>query len=307
MDVTLSGRVAVVTGAGGGLGRAYALELARRGARVVINDMGSSLSGDGGQSTPADSVVDEIRAAGGTAVASCESVATPEGGEAIAATAVDTFGSVDIVINNAGILRDRSMGKLKWDDVNAVLDVHLRGAFYVTQPAFQVMRERNYGRLVFTSSNAGTFGNFGQSAYGAAKAALIGLSSALAIEGERFGIASNVVCPIARTRMTEAMLGDLAASLNPEQVAPLVAYLSSEACHETHMVFSAGGGHFSRVFTGLTDGWQNPPGTVASAEDVLAHLGDITGTERFLVPNTAAEELQALAKHMQLDVATDSP
>jgi NAD(P)-dependent dehydrogenase (short-subunit alcohol dehydrogenase family) len=295
MNVSLDGRTAIVTGAGGGLGRAYALELARRGACVVVNDIGSSLAGVGDEESPAETVVGEITAAGGTAVASYDSVATPEGGEAIVRTAIDTFGSADVVVNNAGILRDRTMGKIDWDDLDAVLAVHLKGAFHVTQPAYRAMRERGYGRIVFTSSNAGTFGSFGQTAYSAAKSALIGLSGTLSMEGARHGITSNVVCPIARTRMTEEMLGELAQSLAPEQVAPLVAYLCSEECELTHQVFSAGGGHFARVFTGLTAGWQAPSSAPATAEEVAAHMREISDDADFMTPLAAAHELEALS------------
>jgi len=299
MGVSLRGRVALVTGAGRGLGRAYALDLARHGARVVVNDVGGSLAGggSGGDGTAAaDAVVEEIRAAGGEAVASYDTVATPEGGEAIVERALSAYGRLDAVVNNAGILRDRSMGKLDWEDVRSVLDVHLLGAFHVTQPAFRAMRAAGYGRLVFTSSNAGTFGNFGQSAYGAAKAALIGLSGVVAIEGERHGIRSNVVCPIARTRMTEDMLGELAAALDPEHVAPLVTYLCSESCDRTHAVYSAGGRHFARVYTDLTRGWQAPAEGDVDAEAVRAALDAIEDDSAVLRPTSAAEELAALAR-----------
>lgn len=173
-------QVAIVTGAGGGLGRAYALELARRGARVVVNDLGGRPDGTRGGSDAADSTVAEIIAKGGEAVANYDSVGTPAGGEAIVRSAVDAFGTVDVVINNAGILRDKSFANVELSDVDAVIDVHLRGAFHVTQPAFRVMKEKGYGRLLFTSSAAGLFGNFGQANYGAAKMGLVGLSNVLA-------------------------------------------------------------------------------------------------------------------------------
>src|SRR5580698_6879833 len=187
-EITFDGRVAVVTGAGGGLGRTYALEIARRGGKVVVNDLGGSVDGQGGDDAAAQKVVDEIKAAGGEAVPSYASVSTPEGGESIVKTAVDSFGKVDVVINNAGILRDKSFAKLTWEDLDAVLDVHLKGAFYVSQPAFKIMKDNGYGRFVFTSSNAGVFGNFGQANYAAAKMGLVGLSNVLAIEGAKAGI-----------------------------------------------------------------------------------------------------------------------
>ncbi len=291
--VSLEGRVAIVTGAGGGLGRVYALELARAGASVVVNDVGGSVDGTAGTDSPAQSVVAEIEAMGGTAIASADSVATVEGGEALVRAAVDRFGRVDVLVNNAGILRDRSFAKLDWDDFAAVHDVHLRGAAHVTKPAFQQMREQGYGRLVFVSSNAGTFGNFGQAAYGSAKAGIIGLSNVLAIEGGRDGILSNVVCPIARTRMTESIFAP--GSAEPEHVAGLVVYLASEACAVTHTVFSAGAGRYSRVFTGLSEGWVAPGGEPASAEDVAVHLEQICDTGRFTTPQSAADELAELS------------
>ncbi len=296
-NISLDGRVAIVTGAGGGLGRAYALELARHGAAVVVNDTGAAVDGTGSQVSAAEAVVEEIVAGGGTAVACDASVATQVGGEAIVAAAVDAFGRVDVVVNNAGILRDRTFSKIDWADFDAVHAVHLRGAAYVSQPAFRLMREQGYGRLVFVSSNAGTFGNFGQSAYGSAKAGIIGLSNVLAIEGERAGILSNVVCPVAKTRMTESLL-DAGEALDPTHVAPLVVYLASEACTQTHMVFSAGAGHFARVFTGLTAGWSVEPGRRATAADVADHLEQVLDTSSFTVPMSAGEELAGLADHI---------
>lgn len=303
-EISLSGRVAVVTGAGGGLGRAYALELARRGAAVLVNDTGGSLDGTG-HTSAAGVVVDEIRAQGGRAEANGDTVSTPEGGEGIIAAAVDAFGRVDAVVNNAGILRDKSFGKLDWDDFHAVQDVHLRGSAYVSQPAFRVMREQGFGRFVFISSNAGTFGSFGQSSYGSAKAGIIGLAQVVAIEGQRHGILSNVVCPLARTRMTEAVLAQNDA-FAPGHVAPLVAYLSSERCQETHQVFSAGAGHFARVFTGLTAGWQADPAEVATAEDVAEHMSRIIDTSSHSIPLSAPEELEMLAPYVAARAATGS-
>ncbi|WP_107764349.1 SDR family NAD(P)-dependent oxidoreductase [Nocardioides terrigena] len=295
-EVSLSGRVAVVTGAGGGLGRAYALELARRGAAVLVNDTGGTLDGTG-QTSAADAVVEEILGLGGRAASNQDSVSTPEGGEAMVAAALDRFGRVDAVVNNAGILRDKSFGKIDWDDFHAVQDVHLRGAAYVSQPAFRAMREQGYGRFVFVSSNAGTFGSFGQASYGSAKAGVIGLAQVVAIEGQRHGILSNVVCPLARTRMTESML-DAPEALSPEHVAPLVAYLASERCRETHQVISAGAGHFARVFTGLGAGWQADPAEVVSAEAVAEHMDRILDSSTYSIPLSAPEELEMLAPYV---------
>jgi NAD(P)-dependent dehydrogenase (short-subunit alcohol dehydrogenase family) len=293
-DISFDGRVAVVTGAGGGLGKTYALELARRGAAVVVNDLGGSVDGQGGSDSAAQKVVDEITSAGGEAVASYDSVSTPEGGEAIVRAAVEGFGKVDIVINNAGILRDRSFGKLEWADLDAVLDVHLKGAFYVSRPAFAHMKENGYGRLVFTASNAGVFGNFGQSNYGAAKSGLVGLSNVLSVEGAKSGILSNVICPVARTRMTEDLLGPAAEALDPELVTPMVVFLASEACTFTHEVFSAAGGRFARIFTGLAPGWFAGKGVVPTAEDIAAHIDDIEKQDGYIVPTSIADELTAL-------------
>ena len=286
-------RVAIVTGAGGGLGKTYALELASRGARVVVNDVGGDVSGTG-TSRAADGVVAEIEAAGGQAVASYDSVATTDGGEAIVRCAIDTFGQIDIVINNAGILRDKSFAKLEPADLDAVLDVHLKGAFNVSQPAFRAMKDRGYGRFLFTSSAAGIFGNFGQANYGAAKMGVIGLSNVLAVEGARSNIKSNVIAPIARTRMTEQLLGPLAEMLDPEQVTPLACYLVSEECNLTHEVFSVGGSRFARVFIGLSRGWIAGKGSRPAAEDIRDHMKDIMRTEGFTIPSSINDEMAVL-------------
>jgi NAD(P)-dependent dehydrogenase (short-subunit alcohol dehydrogenase family) len=299
-EISFDGRVAIVTGAGGGLGRTYALDLASRGAKVVVNDLGGSVDGKGGDDSAAQKVVDEIKAAGGEAVPNYDSVSTPEGGKAIVQTAVDSFGKVDVVINNAGILRDKSFLKMEWSDLDAVLDVHLRGAFYVSQPAFAVMKENGYGRFVFTASNA-TFGNFGQTNYAAAKMALVGLSNTLAVEGARAGILSNVIMPVAKTRMTEELLGDFAQYLAPELVTPMVTYLSSEACTSTHGAFSAAGGRYARVFWGLGQGWFAGQGGHPTAEDISDNFAKIDGTDGFIVPGSTGDEIMALAGIFQGD------
>ena len=294
--IHFDGRVAIVTGAGGGLGRTYALELAARGAQVVVNDLGGSVEGVGGDDSAAQKVVDEIKAAGGDAVPNYDSVSTPEGGEAIVKTAVDAFGKVDIVVNNAGILRDKSFLKLEWTDLDAVLDVHLKGAFYVSRPAFALMKEQGYGRLVFTASNA-TFGNFGQSNYAAAKAGLIGLSNVLAVEGAKAGILSNVIMPVAATRMTEQLLGDFGKLVTPESVTPMVVYLCSEACTTTHGAYSAAGGRYAKVFTGVAPGWFAGAGaSTTTADDIAEHMDAITSDEGYITPQSTADEIVALAK-----------
>lgn len=298
-EVRFDDRVAVITGAGGGLGRTYALELARRGAQVVVNDLGGATDGTGGATSAADAVVKEIEGAGGTAVANYDSVSTPEGGEAIIQTAIDNFGKADIVINNAGILRDKSFAKLAPADLEAVIDVHLKGAFFVSQPAFRVMKENGYGRFLFTASAAGVFGNFGQTNYGAAKMGLVGLMNVLAVEGARSGIRANTIMPIANTRLTQDLLGPLAEKLAPECVTPLVTYLVSEQCELTHELFSVGGGRFSRVFVGLVPGWNAGPDAAVSAEDIAANLDAIRGQEGYIVPTSIADEMGLIAKGLQ--------
>ncbi len=292
-DISFDGRVAVVTGAGGGLGRTYALELARRGAAVVVNDLGGSVDGKGGDESAAQKVVDEIKAAGGDAAPNFDSVMTPEGGASIVQTAVGAFGKVDIVINNAGFLRDKSFLKLTWDDLDAIIDVHLKAAFYVSQPAFAVMKENGYGRFVHTASNA-TFGNFGQTNYSAAKMGLVGLSNTISVEGARAGILSNVIMPVAKTRMTEELLGDFANYLAPELVTPMVTYLASEACTTTHGAYSAAGGRYARVNWALNQGWFAGPGVTPTAEDIAAHLGQIEDRAGSFVPSSTTDEIVAL-------------
>ena len=294
--ITFDGRVAIVTGAGGGLGKEYALELGRRGAMVVVNDLGGEVAGSGSSQAAADVVVGKIREAGGDAVANYDSVATRDGGAAIIQTAVDSFGGVDIVINNAGILRDKSFGNMTLDEVDAVLDVHLRGAFHVSHPAFQLMKERGYGRFVHTTSASGLFGNFGQVNYGAAKAGLVGLSNVLAIEGAKYNIKSNAVAPTARTRMTEDVLGPFVEMFDPVQVMPMVVYLCSEENELTHEIFTVGGGRYGRVFIGTNTGWFAGQGVVPSIEEVREHLPEIRDITEHVVPGDINEELMILAR-----------
>ncbi len=293
-DVTFDGKVAVITGAGGGLGRSHALALAERGARVVVNDLGGNADGTGAGSSMADAVVKEIEAAGGQAVANYDSVATAEGGEAIIQSALDAYGSVDIVVNNAGILRDKSFAKIAPEDFDLLIDVHLRGAFHVSQPAFKVMKANGFGRFVHTTSAAGLFGNFGQANYAAAKSGLIGLSNVLAIEGAKSNITSNVIAPIAKSRLTEDLLGPLADALQPELVTPLVAYLVSPSCSITHEIYSVGGGRIARVFLGLTPGWFAGKGNVFTPEDVGANIDQIRDPADHVIPDSVMEETMAL-------------
>ncbi len=297
-QITFDGRVAVITGAGGGLGREYAIELARRGARVVVNDLGGSVDGTGASSSAADVVVAEITSSGGEAVANYDSVSTREGGEAIVQAALDNWGTLDVVINNAGILRDKSFTNMTLDEVDAVLDVHLRGGFFVSHPAFKVMKEKGYGRFVHTSSASGIFGNFGQANYAAAKAGLVGLSNVLALEGMKHNIKSNVIAPLARTRMTEDILGPLADLVDPKQVMPMVVYLCSETNQFTHEIFSAGGGRYGRIFIGTNRGWFAGQGQVPSAEEVSEHIDEVRDVTEYVIPQNLTEETMILGQLM---------
>ncbi len=283
--INYDGRVAVITGAGGGLGRVYALEMAKRGAKVVVNDLGGSRDGSGeGTASPAEKVVQEIRDLGGEAVPNYDNVATPEGGENIVKTALDAFGRVDIVINNAGILRDKSFLKMEPENWNALISVHLNGAYNVTRPAFKVMKENNYGRIIMTTSAAGLYGNFGQTNYSAAKMGLVGLMNTLKLEGMRNNIKVNTVAPLAGSRLTEdVMPPDLFEKMKPEFVSPLVLYLASEDCKETGAVFNAGMGYYNRaaVLTGPNvnlGNAENPP----APEDILENWDKINSMDNAL-------------------------
>jgi len=269
-EIRFDDRVAVVTGAGGGLGRLYALELARRGASIVVNDLGGARDGTGSSSRPADDVVREITDAGGSAVANYDSVTTLDGAQRIVEAAIDHFGRLDILINNAGILRDKSFAKMSPDMWQDVLDVHLHGAFNVTQPAFQIMRQQGYGRIVLTTSAAGLFGNFGQANYGSAKLALVGLMNTLKLEGAKYNIKVNTVAPLATTRLTQDVLPpDFADKLKPEFVTPLVLYLCSEECTDSGLILNAGMGQYSRA--AIT----SAPGVVLGDGEQIPEMADI--------------------------------
>jgi len=287
-ELGFDGKVAIITGAGGGLGRQHALLLASRGALVVVNDLGGALDGSGSDKGAAQKVVDEIVALGGVAVADTNSVSTPEGGAAIVKSAVDAYGRVDIVINNAGILRDKSFHNLTPDLMNPVLDVHLKGAFHVTQPAFVLMREQGYGRIISTSSAAGVFGNFGQANYGAAKMGLVGFMRVLAVEGAKYNIEANAIAPLALTRMTESLFsGAMAEKLQPELISPIVAFLAHEDCPVSGEVYSVGGGRVARVFIGETPGYFNANLTL---EDVRNNFEQIRNEDGYIVPANISEE-----------------
>jgi NAD(P)-dependent dehydrogenase (short-subunit alcohol dehydrogenase family) len=295
-DLGFDGRVAIITGAGGGLGKQHALLLASRGAQVVVNDLGGSVSGEGSDKGPAAAVVEEIRNQGGEAVSDNHSVSTPDGGEAIVRTAIDAFGRVDIVVNNAGILRDKTFQNMTPELLDPILDVHLKGAFYVTRPAWLRMREQGYGRVVNTSSNAGILGNFGQTNYGAAKMGLVGFTRVLAAEGAKYNIKVNAIAPLARTRMTEDVLGEAVAQLEPELVSPVLAWLVHEDVPVTGEIYSVGGGRVARFFIGMTRGYYNPELTV---EDVRDHFEQIRDETDYLVPGGLADELRVVLKTIQ--------
>jgi NAD(P)-dependent dehydrogenase (short-subunit alcohol dehydrogenase family) len=289
------GKVAIITGAGGGLGREHALMMASRGALVVVNDLGGAVDGTGSDKGAAERVVDEIKEAGGEAVADTNSVATPEGGAAIVQTAIDAFGRIDIVVNNAGILRDKSFHNMTPDLWAPVVDVHLNGAYHVTAAAWPHMREQGYGRIVSTASGAGIFGNFGQANYGAAKMALVGFTNVLAIEGASKNIKANVIAPVAKTRMTEDLLGPLGEKVAPQYVSPIVTYLAHESCEPTGRIFSVAGGRVAEIFIGEGPGFTDPD---LSPESIAANFDQVTNRDTFDVPTQMGEEIGLYLKHL---------
>ncbi|QCB36765.1 SDR family NAD(P)-dependent oxidoreductase [Sphingobium sp. PAMC28499] len=267
-------RVALITGAGRGLGRAYALLLAARGAKVVVNDPGVSMQGEGTDAGPAQSVVDEIRAAGGQAIASTDSVATPEGGQAMIDLARDQFGSIDILIHNAGIVRRGGLAELSYADFETVLDVHLRGAFHVVRAAFPHMCAANYGRIVLTGSINGLYGNAGVVNYSVAKAGMIGLSNVAAIEGAAHGVKSNIILPGAVTRMAEGLDTSAYPPMDPELVAPAVGYLAHQNCAVSGEMLIAMAGRVARAYTMETVGLFQPDWTIEQIADRLEGIRD---------------------------------
>jgi NAD(P)-dependent dehydrogenase (short-subunit alcohol dehydrogenase family) len=296
--ISFTGRVAVVTGAGGGLGRSHALDLAARGAKVVINDLGGDIAGRHGGTAMADQVVAEIRAAGGEAVANYDSVATPEGGRAIVQAALDNFGRLDILINNAGNIRNAPFDELSPEAIDALLAVHVKGAFYVTQPAFTQMKSQGYGRIVFTASAAGIFGSYEQANYAAAKGAVLGLANVVALEGKAHGILVNTILPAASSRMAADMKPEQFVGMpttaqhgEPEMVTAMVSYLASEQNANTHEAYSIARGRYGRVFIGVAPGWHvSPDQPVATADDVAAHLDEIRELDGYAVPGSMVEE-----------------
>jgi NAD(P)-dependent dehydrogenase (short-subunit alcohol dehydrogenase family) len=311
-DLRFDGRVAVVTGAGGGLGKQHALLLASRGARVVVNDVGGSVTGEGSDNSRTAAVVAEIRDRGGEAIADVNTVATPEGGQAVIRTALEAYGRIDILVNNAGILRDKEFEEMTSERLEPVVDVHLRGAFHVTRPAWIAMQERSYGRVVNTTSASGILGSGRQSNYGAVKGGLVGLTRVLAAEGAKHNIKVNAIAPTAYTRMLTYALAEVKTAgttdpavapfveqlektfsdlLDPALVSPVVALLAHENCPVTGEIYSAGGGQVSRFFIGRTPGYYNPR---LSIEDVHDHLAEIRDETGYTVPADSMEEIAAL-------------
>ncbi|MBP7736974.1 MAG: SDR family NAD(P)-dependent oxidoreductase [Spirochaetes bacterium] len=276
-EIRFDGRVAIVTGAGTGMGRQYALDLASRGAMVVVNDCGCDRHGEGSSESVANRVADEIRLLGGKAVAVFGDVSDASTGKALVETALDTFGSVDILVNNAGIILDHSFLKTTESEWDRIVGVHLKGAFLVTQPAFSVMRERGYGRIIMTTSGAGLYGNFGQANYGAAKMGLIGLMNVLELEGNRYNICINAIAPLATTRMTADLIqGKFAELMKPSCVTALGLYLVSEENNQTGCIYNAAGGWYSRTEIICGSGTIIGDGTgPVSPEDVKKNFGKI--------------------------------
>ena len=289
MSIRYDGQVAIVTGAGQGLGRCHAIELARRGARVVVNDLGGATDGTGGSSTAARAVVAEIEAAGGEAIANSANVAKLEAVEAMAEQAVERWGRVDILINNAGILRDKSFAKCSLEDFRAVLEVHLMGSINCTKAVWEIMREQSYGRIVMTTSSTGLYGNFGQTNYGSAKMGVVGAMNTLAQEGAKYNIKVNTLAPTAGTRMTEGLIPPAAFEmLTPEKVTPAVLYLVSEQA-PTRTIIAAGAGCYSVVKIHETRGAYLEP-EQQTPEGIAANWDAISNTEGETVPQTGFEQ-----------------
>ncbi|MBB3606487.1 NAD(P)-dependent dehydrogenase (short-subunit alcohol dehydrogenase family) [Mycolicibacterium sp. BK556] len=308
--IDFNGQAVVVTGAGRGLGRLYALEFARRGASVVVNDLGGSMHGSGADSSVADEVVDEIKRDGGSAVASHDSVDSPEGAQSIIQTAVDSFGRLDAVVSNAGIFNSIAFEDLSPTEWRRMLSVHLDGGFYLSQAAFRVMKDQGYGRIVFIASSAGMFGQPFEAHYSAAKAGLFGLTNTIAIEGGQHGILANTVLPFGYSRMVTDTVGDpefleqsgFFKAIQPELVVPIVTFLASRSCTVSHHNYSAGAGRFARVFVGLADGWLAESGSQPTAEDIAANLAEVSATQQFIIPMSIEEEVMAICDRVGVSI-----
>ena len=296
-DIRFEDKVVIVTGAGGGIGRAHALLFAKHGAKVVVNDLGGSAQGEGANSEAALKVVEEIKAAGGTAIANPDSVVD---GDKIVQCAMDNFGRVDVVVNNAGILRDKSFQKMTDADWDLVYKVHVEGAYKVTRAAWPYMKEQNFGRIIFTSSTSGIYGNFGQANYGMAKLGLYGLTRTLALEGRKNNILVNAIAPTGGTRMTEGLIPpQVFEQLKPELVSPLVVYLCSEQCQETSSLFEVGGGWMGKVRWERSLGIGFNPDEGFSPEDVQANFEQLCSFENAVHPKDNIEALKELMQNIQ--------
>ncbi len=313
--IRFDNRVAIITGAGNGLGKDYALEMAKRGAKIVVNDLGGSAVGKGASHSAADLVVEQIREEGGEAVANYDSVASATGGKAIVQTALDAFGKVDICICNAGFLRNNRFEDMDEEQLDAILDVHLKGSFYVAQPAYREMKKHNYGRILFTGSSSAMFGHAWQANYASAKGGLMGLSHIVAIEGSAYGIKSNLIMPNAESRLAGVMgegyleipefaekiaNADFSASegrLTPCFNTPMALYLVSEQCQSTHGIYSANSGRYAKVRICAADGWVSPAGTVPpSTEDIAEHFQQICDSSVWHEPLTIPDEFNVVAE-----------
>ena len=293
MTISFKDRVAIVTGAGGGLGRAYALDLAARGAKVVVNDLGGARDGTG-TSDAAAQVVEEIKAAGGEAMANGGSVTEYEQMVEMVAKAKEAWGGVHVLINNAGILRDKSFAKMDPADFDLVVKVHLLGSANCTKAVWETMREQNYGRILMTASSTGLYGNFGQANYGAAKLGLAGLTKTLYLEGAKNNIKVNTLAPVAGTRMTESLMTpEMLARLDPSFVSPMVAYLCSEQCQRTGEIWSAGAGNFARIEYREAPGVRIT-GRAPTVEDVADNIEKIADLSTNKVYRTSTEEVAAV-------------
>jgi NAD(P)-dependent dehydrogenase (short-subunit alcohol dehydrogenase family) len=291
MSVSFEGRVAIVTGAGGGLGRAYALDLARRGAKVVVNDLGGARDGSGASLSAAQAVVDEIAAFGGEAMANGASVTDMAAIEKMVANVKERWGRIDILINNAGILRDKTFAKMTLDDFRTVLDVHLMGSVNCTKAVWDLMREQAYGRILMTTSSTGLYGNFGQANYGAAKLGLVGLMKTLALEGAKYNVHVNTIAPLAATRMTEDLMPPaLLEKMGPETVVPAAVFLVSDEA-PTNVILNAGGGGIERAYVTLTRGIHLSAEEL-TAETVAARFAEISDRTGEVVPDNGGAQAQ---------------
>jgi len=301
-EIRFDGRVAVITGAGGGLGRAHALLLASRGAKIVVNDLGGSMDGAGADATPAQKVCDEIKAAGGEAVPNYDSVSEWDSAQSIIKTAIDNFGKVDILINNAGILRDKSIMKMEIADWDLIIAVHLSGTFFCTKAAFPFMREAGYGRILSTASAAGLYGNFGQTNYGAAKLGIAGMMNSVKLEGAKYNIKANTLVPVAGTRLTATVMPpQVVEKLKPEFVSPLAAYLCSEPCELSGAMMVAGAGYFSRAAVVEGPGYFFDAPEAVTPDDIAAKIGDICKLEGAVEYDSAPAQTGHALSHIKMD------